>query len=467
LIEKIDYFGKWWFPKNPKEEYLGRLFFSEEKRMRIQLTSFVLFIDYNESKNNFNKAFTILGIATDGTKITLKNCRLRSSGPNLSGACGNTVSFQGTEFEVFCTFFGAHFEEAETVRFNQVNVSYSYLDQWAQKRIFGFFPKKGVPKGVKAKLKNVDKISYKIDKDLSLEIIIDSSPTTKPPAEISVKQSARLQISSLNPKPLEEFLEAIRVINNFLTLAVSFPTYPMSITAKTDSAKNFVNGKDYYYTVRIIPWQPSWQIKLSKKEPADLHPLFMLFRLNDINRKKKVFENWFRRKEVLAPVFDLYFGTLYLDGYISNDFLNLVQALEAYHQRVEKKQDAIPKRLRKKIDNLIEMQTDKMFKEFLAQRLKNSQLSLKRRLNDILDNVPQTILGYIGDRKTFVLKIVNTRNYYTHYNTTMEKNLATPQETAELIEKIRILLQYSLLIEMGFSKKNAEKIILKKINLFE
>ena len=128
---------------------------------------------------------------------------------------------------------------------------------------------------------------------------------------------------------------------------------------------------------------------------------------------------WFNLQPKIRDVVSLVLASRYVRGYVTTEFLNIIQALESMHRRLfggtyypEKEYDKIK-------DVLIDALPRTMDKD-LRQRLKSSyqyanEYSLRKRLGGLVDSLAPATQGRIAsDRKAFFEKIINTRNYLTH-----------------------------------------------------
>lgn len=68
-------------------------------------------------------------------------------------------------------------------------------------------------------------------------------------------------------------------------------------------------------------------------------------------------------------------------------------------------------------------------------------------------------MGY--SREEFVNKVVDTRNYLTHYNENKEEKIFSEQEFLYANSLLMLYLQYYVLIEIGIKKKKAKKLLHK------
>ncbi len=185
----------------------------------------------------------------------------------------------------------------------------------------------------------------------------------------------------------------------------------------------------------------------------------MLFTFKDISGRFESFlRKWFEKVDLLEPIYDLYFGTLYNPCmYLKHRFLSLIQAIESFHQRIYGGEYLLDENYKKVYDTLVNaipngVKTD--FKEILENKLKyGNELSLRKRLKEIFDKYQEILNVFIENKNTFIEKVVDTRNYQTHHDKDLKERYASGKELYNLTQKLKILLEICLLIELGFSSE--------------
>jgi hypothetical protein len=100
----------------------------------------------------------------------------------------------------------------------------------------------------------------------------------------------------------------------------------------------------------------------------------------------------------------------------------------------------------------------------LKSRLKyGNEHSLRKRLTDMLGRIPENVrLKIAGDVSKFVTKVVDTRNYYTHYDHASEENALHGKEVYIVAERLRILIVVSLLHDLGIDDDQLLNILERK-----
>jgi hypothetical protein len=125
-------------------------------------------------------------------------------------------------------------------------------------------------------------------------------------------------------------------------------------------------------------------------------------------------------------IFKLYFDSIQIGfQFPVTKFLNIIQSIESYH----------------------------------ALKSKNNSLILRVRLKDVLEDSEDTLHEIIEDSEGFMNKVINTRNYYTHYNPQKIQKAANNIELLALTYTLRLLLNYQLLLACGLNKKKCKQLI--------
>lgn len=207
-----------------------------------------------------------------------------------------------------------------------------------------------------------------------------------------------------------------------------------------------------------------------KVEPTqNTKPFDCLFTLEDIV-KGDVFNKWRENYSVLKPVLDLYFTAFSRTaGTPEMLFINLTQALETYHARFIT-DDANEYFVR--VDDLIKSfcqnkRNAEHWKSFLlddGQKKNNRRIFLRSRLADLIfanGLLPLYPNGYHLD--DYIRKIVDTRNYYTHYNPAKRDKAFTKAELPRINGHLLALIEYHILILMGFDADETRKRTFQKV----
>jgi hypothetical protein len=453
-MEEFEYNGIWWLPENPDNKISGTLKFHPVEGANLELIG-----SFKELKDlkAFLQPNIILGITSNGKIITLYKCFESRSHMNIPG-------FLSSSFIARVVFLGHHFEKEEDIIFDSLSLNYSHLEEWA--RITGFQVKLetdsknhltkhevtyNFPQKVEAKLDNFN-ISFDYDFTLGGDSI----------KEVNLKQIMFIKIEPHKPIHFNEYQRNMCYhISNFLCLAIGRAVYPLIIKGKTEACKTKLSDGKVAYNDILILYKMEHLPDLSKK----IRPFDMLFSFGDIlDNFEKCLRNWFAKSEVLQPVYDLYFGTLYNPSmYLQHEFLSLIQAIESYHRRVDEgKYVSVDdyKQIYETLITTIPQELDTDFRESLKQKLKYlNEFSLRRRLKEILEKCGDVVNLLIHDNKRFIEDAVNTRNFLTHYDKNLDSKAKSGPELYTLVQKMKFILELCFLVELEMPLETLKALI--------
>jgi hypothetical protein len=337
MIEEREYKGKWWLPDKPEEKISGTLSIIPNEGAFLNLTGTFKEIQDREIRNRhirnisircsewFNLAI-ILGISSDGENITLHQCLEREIKGDLFAPELIESSFFTSQ-----VFVGVHFNKKEDIKFKELSVYYSYLDKWINTS--GFYVQH-VKDEVTYKYKLPESIPATINDNL--KVLIDFQATYPTNSfvqdDLEIIQRTYIRIQPSEKSSFDEFLKIMYHLQNFLSLGVMRPVYPLTIEGITgvNTEINEDNTNTYYTSVKIF------YLRRERLEVSNtIHPFMMFFTFQDISDKFEYFiNNWFKNVDSLGPIYALYFGTLYSSNmYLEQQFLSYTQAIESYHRK--------------------------------------------------------------------------------------------------------------------------------------
>lgn len=354
---------------------------------------------------------------------------------------------------------GVTFSNSEDVLVEEVDFSFTNLGQWA----FQEAVKRELTENRNFVIEtiNLDDIIHQND-DFKLSIIYNTSPDygylfTRIE---KITTDVRFNIKFNKPTSILHAHKLINQVRDFLTLCTTLPSYVEYITAIPANVK--ING------IKIPINVYGGFIGIDNKNDKDIelkrHDNYI-----SVNKIKKDFDlcmrNWFVKNDILKPVIELYSSINYHRTSYERHFLNLVQALEAYH-RLTRKNQVLPKEEHtNKIKGILENVPEE-HREWLKLKLAfSNEPSLHERLEDLL--TPETrfkskeqVIRYrdlfiIGDQEKIDLirDIKNTRNYNTHFDNSLLKKTAKGEKLVQLTLLLKVLVEYYLLTELEIDEE--------------
>lgn len=456
MNEAFEIKGFWWLPEKLDIQLSGTLIYSPNAGIQLELLGDL----HASTEGDFRlpalrDADLILGLTTQGKEASLLNCIHIRANPHIGPKFLGTTE---TSYRVGRAFIGVHFPSMEAIRFTQFSIRYTDLDEWMHQDLFEIESQDFSE--ITLRYKKPDPFRTQVG-DYVVSFV-SSGPSLQRPgrSEITVSQKSWVTIqSSAEEKALGDFITIVRQLQDFLTLGVGRPVYPIEIEAYSDvNVQTLDNGKTYRPPIQIyyaLPWKP--------KETQHLYADEMPFTLKTLSeRVGNCLNLWCQKSISLKPVFSLYFATLYKeDIYIEMIFLSLAQAIETYHHRVYggkyQSDEEFLEGLYKTLVAAIPNDLARNFKTSLINgKLKYAnQYSLRKRLlllsEHLAENMEIEFLSDQKQRENFADRVTRRRNYLTHYSEDLEKGVLDGLEIPELIRKLRFILQICFLEELGFS----------------
>jgi len=445
MIEEFEYKGIWWLPDKPEERVSGTLRFTPDEGAILDLIG--SFKDI-KNMNKILKPEIILGVSSNGKNITLYKCFETKSSFSIPG-------FQTSSLYANLVFIGAHFQKSEDIKFKSISVHYLHLDEWAN--ISGFDIKKlWEEKEVLIKYKLPKPFQANISDELKILVNVRA---TRPSLsfvqkEATIKQKTEIKVETSEDKPFEDYRKIMYHIQNFLTLGITESVHPVAIEGITEVNKKMINDKTHYPPVEIF-----YRLPDIPKAPKTLLPFDMLSTFKDISDRFEDFlKNWFKKANLLEPVYSLYFGTLYNPHmYLEHRFLSLIQAIESIHQRIYGG-EYLPNEEYKHVYDALISAIPNGVKSDLKDRLKEylkygKEFSLRKRLKEIFDKHQEILDRFMENKNAFIEKVVNTRNYQTHHDKELKECAANGEDLYRLTQKLKMCLEICLLTELGFSSE--------------
>lgn len=506
MLEEFVSLGKWWLPNKPEVVVPGKLSFSPESGATLELIgSFYssqlkeigqVKISSIEGESNLTSGvrldfikpeeIIILGLLDNNEKITLYRCS------------GQVKSFEFTKltaslsFNVEYVFRKIHFEYEQDIKLKSISVQYSHLEKWVGKSGIEVFV---------SQEENKIWMSYQPPSNIhltkigSLDLYITFSPVCVHPFysyfgaiyyNANIEQKTYLTIQNPCNQPIDDCVNLLIRFSDLLSFAMTKATSVIKVTGKADvihekpvqqANGDFTLEKEARETQVIIIfglWNPT------KSSEINLSPDKMLFLFSDVeNNLGSVFEAWINKREEYEPVFDLLMATMYSSSlYLGYKFLNIIQALEAYHtskyegsyqdkkiykqglyQEFIKVLDKFPS----ESDNQENGISDE-FRNALKGKLKNqTSFTLETRLKEILNKVssllPNNFIGSVKDRELFSRRASETRNALTHHDKEKRQQAARGRELFQLFHTLTVILQICLLRELNLPDESIKILV--------
>ena len=451
MQDSFEYPGYWWTTNNKDNRIYGTLKYSESSGISLSLIG--SFADKLEDifGDTYDNLKIIHGFITDGKNVTLLD-----SFRTKNSLGGLPTSIYSSDMVVI----GKHYNSKEDIITNELDVNYKYLNEWIGIPIFKgdnqlqstkqFILTYSIPENHPVKINNTN---------LSLKFKINTN--SKKSTSISLKQIATINFSNEDGIQLDECMNLIHSFGNFLTLCTGKNAPPTSITLKENDCDNI---KIIYNLIDNI----------SELEMNNYH--YFLFKYVDIKDNfEKYIKTWFLKKEILSPIIYYFIDAHREEVFSEMSFLKLVQALEAFSRRIRNNFKVEQNEHNKIVNRILENILEPIDKEWLQSILRYSnEPTLKTRLKDLFNETNFILEINSSKRKKYIYKVLETRNYYTHFDKSKENIILNIEEMLASKEIFVIMLRIVLLKELGFpnqfikdniDKKNIINWAKEKLNL--
>lgn len=434
--------GYFWLPERDEKKIPGILTIKDGGNIQLELVG--LFDSFNDDE--FNR---IIGHIENDGLVTLENCFYTKKNVAFGG-------ISKSKLYVHKVLSGVAYDRNEVVTFNTLSFSVDCLDEWIG--ISGINVNHDrVYKTATISYAPPENIFYELDNGMKLEICFEytlpGSPNT---TEAKISQRVYFKLKSEELRPLDDFTEIAYKLTNFLCFAIDTTVALKSLSAtSTEKQRDVGNGREYPIPVKIF----YRSIPFIEKVPSkNWHGMLFTYRTIESNAQD-VFNNWLRAYETMAPALSLYFSTKngaqkYLDG----KFLALAQGLETYHRRTSDEQLMDSLEFQDLVSTILKTCPEQHVAWLNGRLMHGNEINLGKRLKRIVEPFKNK-LGTSKERRKLLRKIVDTRNYLTHYSNSLKDSSASVDELLELCQKMEVIFQLHFLKTIGFSEKDIDSVV--------
>lgn len=444
MQKNIEYLGRWWVGEDENNCVEGILTFNIISNT-IKLKLIGSFSQSCELTKCIEVDF-LHGFTTTGKKITLLRCYRRNLTMSTHGK--TTV-----EYNAQMLIIGNYYYDYNQIKFKNISVTYDLLDLWLSVFPFKIYDGKDD--------NNIFRIEYvkpKLNKavvdGINIEVVVDFKAIRKSYKGINLMLTPYIRFSKEKGGiTLAESFKEINKFGDLLTFCSDVYIKPIKISAKdTNDTNNEIIIRN--------------SVDNSKKLEMTTNRDFILL-YKDI---KDDFQNymsiWKEKYQILGPVIE-YFVDAHKGGMFTQvSFLKLLQSLEAFSRRNRNNFKEDKKEYQARVDRILGYIQTNEDREWLKEILKYSnEPSLHTRLKHIFKETNFLLNLSSKKIKKLVYKIVETRNYYTHFDETKKDKVLDMNTLFYLGQYIMLVLKSLFLKELGFDNDYIKKSIIKKNNL--
>lgn len=439
--------GYFWLPSQPENKIPGTLKISDGGKIELEIIG-----NFDNSLKSFNDDPTlkrIVGHIEEDGYVTLDDCFYKEK--NISFGC-----ISKSLVHVHKVLSGAHYEENEELIFSTFRFAVEGLDEWLNicgiKVDYDFANKTAT-----IKYESPPEESFTLSNGLQLTFTFGwTLPGAPVFTEAKITQKAYIKLSSEEPIPLTDFISTAHKITNLLCFALDETVSIKDVSATSIELQTKLSEGEY----RPVPIKIFYPSLSFSETPPKIKWHSMLFRFPQIRENAaEIFNSWLNAYEVIEPALNLYFASKTgAHKYLNGKFLSLAQGLETYHRRTSDETRMAEEEYEMLVSNLLET-CPREKQKWLSERLKYSnEINLGTRIKRVIEPFKKHI-GSSEVRSKVIRSIVNTRNYFTHYDETLKNDAASGEKLWYLCMKMEAIFQLRFLRELGFTSKQIEILV--------
>lgn len=438
--------GYFWLP-GEENKIPGVLSISNRGSIELEIVG-----HFNESIGSFNnneKLNRIIGHVEKDGLVTLENCFYTKKNYAFGGISKSKIF-------VHKVLSGAAWEKDEAVTFNTFSFSVDCMDEWVG--VSGITVNNDWEKNTATISYDPPKeISFFLNNDMKLEIrfayTLPGAPIIK---EAKITQRAYFRLVSEELCDLEDFTTVAFKIVNLMCFAMDEIVSIKDVSATSSEIQRIIDDEKQYPVPISIYYE---SIPYVEKVPTkNWHE--MVFNFSTIkSNAPQVFNGWLSAYDYLYPALNLYFSTKvgahkYLDG----KFLALAQGLETYHRRTSNETLMDSQTFETLVADIIDKCPEEHVDWLRGRLAYGNEINLGKRIKNIIDPF-KVHLGNDKERSRLIRKIVDTRNYLTHYNENLKNSSVNGKELWVLCLKMEVIFNLHFLKVIGFTNEEIDSVV--------
>jgi hypothetical protein len=438
--------GYFWLPERIENKIPGILTIKDGGDIELEVVgSFDISPTEFKDFDNINR---IIGHIEDDGFVTLDNCFYIKQNFSFGGISKSKILANQV-------YSGVAYDENEEIIFNTLSFSVDCIDEWVG--ISGFTNERYFDlKTTTINYTLPENIIFQLDKEMQLEICFTST-ISQSTTEVKITQNTYFKLKSETLKPLSDFRDIVYKLTNFMCFAIDeIVSIKNMFATSSEIQREMLKEKSYPIPIHIYYKSNSY----SKKIPnISQHKMLLTYETIRSNAQD-VFNNWLNAYEILSPAINLYFSTKTNSyKYLEGAFLALAQGLETYHRRTSDEILMDSNKFHSLVADIIETCPLEQ-QEWLRIRLQyGNEISFSKRIQHIIEPF-KSKLGNYKQRIKLIRKIVDTRNYFTHYNEDLKDKVAIKgNDLWFLCDTMEVIFQLHFLKVIGLKDEEIDNVI--------
>lgn len=426
-------------PASPQLKIPGRFYCTDDGKLELQILGTFSGAPIELDQTEIPR---VLGVTEEGKAVTLENCFYVNRKFNLSGLAVSRIY-------VSVAFVGCHFEKDERIQFNEIVCFSEATNEWLEFAPIEASVTVAPSRGVTHSFSEPAPLEWNILNGQKLKIRSSwATPGGRKYRDAKIEQKTWVGFEFNKETALENALSFVNRFSHFVSFVID-QTIPLNaIEGYSDSFVEDIGGRKRRVPIRIF-YQQDVLTSPNLTLVSDPFPLFS-FRFAR-SRFGGLITAWLDNYDKFNSSFNLYFATKTgRDLYQENRFLMLAQALESLH-RHSSNDTCFPPDDYSMLSGLLEKAVPNRFKDWLRSRLAyGNEPSLRQRLKSLFKRF-EPVYGDSKKVKGLISRIVDTRNYLTHYDVALGRRCAQEEDIWKLCLSLETLLQLHMATMCGFS----------------
>ena len=463
LSEPIEESGFFWLPEESKRKLPGVLRISESGEATLEIISLShpaeslrnthqLGVPYlGELNRKFKR---VVGMVKKGY-VTLEDCDYYNQNFQFSGFTTSTIH---SHF----VFSGVCYDAEKEITFSEIKFSVEGLDEWLGISGIQVDHNLGTEHWQEGSVDFAppEEIIIRLTDDMKMIFGFEISvPTGASITEARISQKANIRLKSTKLRPLDDFLSLIIKLHQFFCFTID---KTISLKSVTGFSCEITSGEKN----REVPINIYYRSALYSEKTLKINQHDMLFFYRDIKDKiEEMLSNWLRKQELFKEAFNEYFAAKYgAYEYLEGEFLSLVRGIEVLHRKNSQDTEMPEEQFENLVSGILE-NTPKETHKWIKEKFKHAnELTLQKRLKEML-NPFQRFYGNEKKRKSFISKVVKTRNYLTHFDRNLAGHAAEGNDLWVLSMKLKALFRLHFLKMIGMDSTFIDNVVEKSRNL--
>lgn len=466
LSELIEETGFFWLPEDPKKKLPGVLRISESGETTLEIISLSHPVGtmINEHQlgapylGELNRKFKRAVGRTKKGYVTLEDCFYYTQNFQSSGFTTSTIHSR-------IVFRGVAYDAEDEITFSEIKFSLEGLDEWLSISGIDVDHNLGTDRWQQGSVhyEPPEEIKFSLTNEMKMIFGFEMSvPTGFSITEARISQRAYIRLKSKKLRPLDDFLSLIFKLHRFFCFAIDRTISIKSVTGYSSELTSDENN-------RKIPITIYYRSTLYSGKTPEIYRHDMLFGyrdIRDINDKlEETFSNWLQNHDSFKEAFNEYFAAKYgAYEYLEGEFLSLVRGIEVLHRKSSQGTEMPEEQFKSLLSGILEnIPRDKH--KWIKRKLEYAnELSLQKRMKEMLKPF-QYFYGNEAKRKSFINKVVTTRNYLTHFDGNLAEDAAKGNDLWTLSIKLEALFQLHFLKLIGMDSTFIDNVVRESRNL--